>query len=153
MAKAHKVDFRADQNLMDWVNRYGPEDRSHQIREDLLVLKHLLYAGTKELVDLFTTEEACLVADVIWNGYPFQADWAASTAQTIASDVHDGIKLNRLDEKWNIADEKGLVEKINNLSPLAGLALLHLCRLFWSQAPDRPDYGKDAVAKLFHCRK
>lgn len=85
-------------------------------------------------------DEACLCMDAL-NGYEamlLSSPGLGASPSAIALEVHDAIRLNRLDEKWlpgrvKAQRERGdaLVQRLRGMTPIQALALADAAATFW----------------------
>lgn len=122
--------------------RQRGDNRSGTVNRDLERL-YTLYKHALQEVDL-STDEACLICDVL-NG-----TWTdVTSARYLAAEVADGIKLNALDQKWEV-DGKALVGKLDALDRLHALALVDAAERFWAVPPTKD--GREVAAQVFGIR-
>lgn len=117
-------------------------NKSEIVNRDLERLYTLYERALKE-VDL-EINEALLICDVL-NGTLMDAN----TARLLWAEVEDGIKLNGLDEKWEV-DGAQLVQKLRGFTQLQCLALVDAAERFWaSTSAGEPEDGAELVRKAF----
>jgi hypothetical protein len=85
--------------------------------------------------------EACLLCDVL-NGTLMDANSAA----LLWAEVEDGIRLDGLDQKWEV-DGPALVKRLQALDRLHCLALIDAAERFWAETPQEP--AREAVRRFF----
>lgn len=124
--------------LMERVGERG--NRSGTIARDLGRLYDLYRQALREVP--LTTAEACLICDVMNGTMPEPYSTACLWAE-----VEDGIRLNKMDEKWGV-DGPALVERLRALTPLQALALIDAAERFW--AGDLTEDARLAVRRFFH---
>jgi len=76
---------------------------------------------------MFEENELSLIIDV-YNAHLLTPELAG---QTIRSECEDGIKLNRLDEKWKISDVENFLLRIAKLSHFEAACLEIWANAFW----------------------
>lgn len=120
----------------------GSRERSATIARDLSRLYDLYRHALREVP--LTTGEACLICDVL-NGTLMDA----SSAAALWAEVADGVRLDRLDEKWGV-DGDALIARLKGLDRLTCLALVDAAERFW--AGDLSEDARTAVRRYFHIR-
>lgn len=123
----------------------GSRDRSATIARDLARLYDLYKLALREVP--LTVGEACLICDVL-NGTMMDA----SSSTMLWAEVEDGIRLDRLDEKWGV-DGDALVAKLKGLDRLTCLALVDAAERFWVAAPSSEEDTRTLVQRFFYCRE
>jgi len=81
---------------------------------------------------LSPAEWNCL-ADLLNGTYLLDELWARKPAQLIAMELEDGIRLNRLDEKWGISGPL-LLNKISDWDHATGVSCLEAIEAFWAHS-------------------
>lgn len=102
----------------------------------------LLARGRRELAALLTTAEVALILDTL-NG-----TWASDehSAAFIPAEVSDAIRLNRLDEKWNV-DGPALLEKMSAMNHWLLTALIDAAERWWGRVGDGEDAQPEDALK------
>lgn len=121
--------FRISDRNLSWIGRYRPDmTESGQVREDLAVLDYLIKAGSKEVADLnLTPSEASFILDAFlgldFNSSKLNASFLAYPLSNLIEELAGFSKINGI-------DDKGIIERLDTLSTLGGLALVHMIRVF-----------------------
>jgi hypothetical protein len=83
----------------------------------------------------FSRGEACLICDALNGTWLLNDTWRWWPAE-----VEDAIRLNGLDDKWEV-DAKALLSKVNGLTPTELCAVADAAERFW-ETPEAEGYGK-----------
>jgi len=94
---------------------------------DLARYQHLLAEGRKTLREKFVPKELSALLDVL-NGHWFREPW---TVTWIPAEVEDAIRLNALDEKWQLSGP-ALLHTLRGLTLLESMALADAVERWWS---------------------
>ena len=119
--------------------------RAPTINRDLERL-YTLYQRALRRVEL-SIDEACLIVDAL-NGSLYDA----RTAGLLPAGVRDAIRLDGLDQKWNV-DGESLVQKLSELDELTCMAIIDAAERFWANEKYRDMDIREAVAELFNITK
>lgn len=142
-----QINFRAPEEWLAPVReRLEHEDQpeSSVIRRDVAryyaVLRMELARGLP-----FSAAEIALICDAL-NGYAFlEGEDYEFSLRAWWAEIADGIRLNRLDRKWNVTDRAGLVERCRNLSPGASAALLDAVQRWWIREGEEGESIEDSL--------
>lgn len=137
-----KTSLSLDPRLAPKIARRGA-NRSGVINRDLERYYTLL---DRALASTTLTEaEAWLLVDVL-NGTIMDA----TTAHMLWAEVEDGIRLDRLADKWEL-DGPALVEKLRGLTELQSMVLVDAAERFWEDE-DRPSTSAE-IGMYFNLRE
>ena len=133
------VSFRAAPDLLDAIReRAEPTGASDGDMARSMLGQYLAVLALELRNSPFSAEEAALVCDAL-NGV-WLRDITGSPELILRSwwiEVEDGIKLNRLDAKWGVADPAVLVAKCRAMSPGMSAAVIDAVGRWWHR--DWPD--------------
>jgi hypothetical protein len=120
-------------DLLQFLERYQSGSLNHQLDEDLRVLGALLRCGQAEMAGTFSKTEAMAIVDSYmgtWLGDQYTI--AERPRLSLYHHIDDSIKLDGLDEKWEI-DGPGLLVKIDALSHMGAMGVYHAVRICQSR--------------------
>ncbi len=120
------ISIRLTENAENEISTRG-NNRSATINRDLERL-YTLYRRALQETPL-TLAEGCLLVDCL-NGSLFDA----TSAPLLWGSVEDGIKLDGLDERWEV-DGPAFVAKLRALSAFQAMTLIDASERFWSLPP------------------
>lgn len=139
-----KLSLTIDPEVIRHLDLRG-EERSPVVSRDLERYYRLLAETRPTLRERFSPAEISLVIDAC-NGW---ATWMEpfDLLRLIWANVEDSIRLDGLDQKWEIPDPPGLVQRLKSLSPVEVLALCDAVERFW-HAVGQGDHSRDLTTAL-----
>lgn len=127
-----KTSVTLDPRILAEIDRRAEYDgegsRSAVISRHLDRYFNLLARARRELRELLSDGEAMLIVDVL-NGVGF---WDTFGIYMIGHEVADGIRLDRLDQKWKV-DRDTLLTKLANLTDAQHLTLVDSATMWWNR--------------------
>ena len=118
------------------------DNRSEQISGDLSRYYRLLAEARPALRERFSQAEISLILDAC-NGWMMDV----ASPSYIWMEVADAIRLNGLDQKWEVANTVELVLRLRQLSTLESIALADAITRWW-QAVGEGDHTRDPARAL-----
>lgn len=144
MAKTERIAARIEPGQKEWLERYG-EALTTQLDEDLRTLQALCEVGRSGIWAQFTGPETMYLADLL-NGTLYVPQRLDDLPGTLAHEVRDGDRYDRLGEKWQV-DAEALAVKIEALSLIEAYTVWHLVRQAWKE----PEKLQDRLILFFGC--
>lgn len=135
------ISITIEPSVLAWIDERA-DNRSEQVNGDLTRYYRILAEIRPALRERFSPAELSLILDAC-NGW--MMDFAAPAY--LWMEVADSIRLNGIDEKWEIADGADLVQRIHNLSPLESIALADAVARWW-HAGGEGDHTRDPARAL-----
>lgn len=120
------INLTLDPDLIACLDERG-DNRSEGIRRDGLRYYRLLADTRRVLRDQFTEPELALLCDAC-NGWCILSP---EDCRSIDHQVADACRLDRLHEKWGVADPLNLVARLRGLTLLEAVALCDAIERFW----------------------
>ncbi len=139
MAQHNKIAIYLPDSLLNELSARG-DNRSGTISRDLERL-YTLYNRALATVSL-ELNEAYLIVDAL-NGVLMDAN----NAKLLWAEIEDAIKLDHLDQKWQV-DSKALVEKLRNLNEIQAMAIIDAAERFWQAQKDGKN-AEELLKKIF----
>jgi hypothetical protein len=139
MAQHNKIAIYLPDSLLNELSARG-DNRSGTISRDLERL-YTLYNRALATVSL-ELNEAYLIVDAL-NGVLMDAN----NAKLLCAEIEDAIKLDHLDQKWQV-DSKALVEKLRNLNEIQAMAIIDAAERFWQAQKDGKN-AEELLKKIF----
>lgn len=147
--KKKTVSFYLENRVSEKIDERTGEfsSRSEIVNRDLLRLYELYILELRSLK--LTVNEACFICDML-NGY---APATGYNGSILAIEAEDSIRYYKLDEKWDIADGKSFVEKLNVLNPFQTMVVIDAAERFWTNPGLNIEPIQNLVARIFYCQK
>ena len=137
-----QISLAIDFDLLALIAERG-ENRSEVIRRDGLRYYRLLADARRALRERFSGPEISLIIDAC-NGW-----WILSPedCRSVDHNIEDAIRLDGLDQKWNVPDSADLVARLRGLTWLEAVALCDAIERFWHAASEG-DHARDPARAL-----
>jgi len=117
-----KISISIPSDMKKEIEARGP--RSTVIGRDLGRLYTLYRRALAQIK--FTVDEGCLIVDVL-NGLLVDTN----SPHLLWAEIEDAIKLNRVDQKWNV-DGEALVVKLRTLNEIQCMAVIDAVERYWN---------------------